>query len=132
MPEVQRHEALVVRVLPGDGVGGSEEAMIQQFIEYLKASGLYVTDFGQPWHVLTKGGERMMFTLLDTDEEQPEVREFCEQEMVRLGASGFDYGLDDGVWSFFAFRLQVRGQGKTKTAAAVSALTSLPVQESRG
>ena len=109
--------------------------MIQEFILYLKASGYTVTQKGVgsiAWSVTH--GDGYSLTVWDTEEEQPEVLLWCLKELERLrpewGGSlhrashpapspdaryYYQYHFNgDDIW------------GPTMTAAAISAVCSLP------
>lgn len=106
--------------------------MIQEFILYLKASGYDVRESGKCWVVWNGPNDDChgLDIITDTEEEQPEVREFCEQELVRLGASGFNYELaDDDRWLIDVRSMGLARFGKTKTAASISAVCSMKAQE---
>ena len=111
-------------------------------IRYLEASGFDVIG-GEPFCAHRYEPESY-FEFRDTEEEQPEVLVWCLNELTRLypdrwslcpwnvGDGRFAITVDDVFKSKFCDERDLHISGKTMTACAVSALASLPVQESRG
>lgn len=68
--------------------------------------------------------------ILDTDEEQPELREWCEGELQKRGAWGFDYWFnEDDEWVLDVMlndaRVSVSTAANSKTQCAMSALVEV-------
>ena len=107
--------------------------MIQTFIEYLKASGLRLVESHECQHVFANFGEddeRLLFTLYDTEEEQPEVLLWICGEVqrkglfwrARCGTQFHRFEIADS--ESFTF-IEIDEQAKTVTAAAIRAVCSL-------
>ena len=112
---------------------------MRDFVEWLRENGFEVRSAGI--NSVVYRDHVFQCRLRDTEEEQPEVREFCEQEMVRQGWQRITYSFTPtGRVSLILTHgekhpadldepgmLQVIGEYfDTKTAAAISAVCALP------
>lgn len=95
------------------------------FIGRARERGYFVTDFTHAWTVRMPGEPYTSVTFRDTDEEQPELREWIEGELVKAGAVGLDYFKCDVGWSLIVHSGISEARARSKTVCARDALYSV-------